>query len=119
MTVEEQSIDKLEKCENPQTDESSDRQLFFSTDGSEPEEERPRPEGEPEKDQPQDKDQGKETIADHNNGVKDESNDGLQNQDTDPSGYPSIPILNLLVIHKGWAKKMTWQEKENAPQTKI
>ena len=41
MTVEEQSIEKLEKCENPQTDESSDRQLFFSTDGNEPEEERP------------------------------------------------------------------------------
>ena len=114
MTVEEQSIDKLEKCENPQTDESSDRQLFFSTDGNEPEEERPRPEGEPEKDQPQDKDQGKETIADHNNGVKDESNDGSQNQDTDtPSRIPKHthpkPSGNPQGVGQ---KKMTWQEKK-------
>ena len=41
MSVGEQSKDKMEKSDNPQVEDSSDRQLFFSTDGSEPEQERP------------------------------------------------------------------------------
>ena len=110
MTAEEQSKDKLDKGENPQTEESSDRQLFFSTDGSEQEEERARPESESEKDQPL----HRETTAPQNNGVADEQNDGPQNQDAGTSSrvpkhtHPK-PSGNPQGVGQ---KKMTWQEKK-------
>ena len=110
MTVEEQSKDKLDKGENPQTEESSDRQLFFSTDGSEQEEERARPESESEKDQPL----HRETTAPQNNGVADEQNDGPQNQDAGtsfrvPKHTHPKPSGNPQGVGQ---KKMTWQEKK-------
>ena len=101
MSVGEQSKDKMEKSDNPQVEDSSDRQLFFSTDGSEPEQERPRPESEPDKD---------ESVQE----IVPSQNDGSQNIDANatpraPKHSQPKPTGNPQGVGQ---KKMTWQEKK-------
>ncbi len=106
----------LPNPENEKKEEISDRQLFFSTDGNEPEEERPRPD-EPDSPAVETVDQAKQpdTQTDHS-GPKDSSHvkapaapESHRNHTPKPQG--GHPHGQGQGQGPG-QKKMTWQEKK-------
>ena len=82
-------------------EDNSDRQLFFSTDGIEPETEKPHPESEPDKD---------ESVQE----IVPSQNDGSQNIDANATlEHQNIRNPNqLAILKKSGQKKMTWREKK-------
>jgi transcription termination factor Rho len=100
------SSPSAEEVPSPTPEPSSDRQLFFSTDGDEPEQERPRPEevlppDERKSSENADEDSSKEHETDSPRSSKDD------NANASPRHHPNQGGPNA----QG-QKKLTWQEKK-------